>query len=145
MGVSQRNKGKRGESDAAQFLRDMFGLDARRSNQFMSGLHNPDVYMDSGPHWEVKFQEKCSVYPYINQAREDAGISNSGRVPAVMYRSSRKPWLVIIEAKDMIEFAKSILKLYEKGQNELSKTPTGNSPSLDDLQLSPRSFMLKRD
>lgn len=140
MAKSQRDKGKRGEREACALIHSLTGREAKRSNQFVTGLHNPDIHVDSKCHFEVKFQERCSIYPYINQAREDAGISGSGRIPVVLYRSSKKPWLAIIEADKMVEFAKAIMEMIEGDKHEntngSNQVRVSSSSSISDDELS---------
>jgi Holliday junction resolvase len=89
---SQRDKGKRGEREAAKAIRQALGVSARRAQQF-SGDGSADLVVDAdGIHWEVKYVERESVRSWMRQAERDAG----GNVPVVLHRKSREPWLLTV-------------------------------------------------
>jgi|TARA_Y100000310_G_scaffold132889_1_gene131845 hypothetical protein len=97
MGKKSREKGKRGELEAARFLRE-HGFEARRGRQFQGGQDSPDVvHSVPGLHLEVKRVESLSLYPAMEQAREDAVEDD---VPAVLHRRNRQGWLIIMDADD---------------------------------------------
>ena len=95
MGKFSREKGKRGEREWAEFLRDR-GFVSRRGVQFHGGLDSPDVITrDLGRvHWEVKRVEGLSLYMALDQARGDAG----DKIPVIAHRRNGKPWVVILDA-----------------------------------------------
>jgi hypothetical protein len=100
---SQREKGKRGERDAAKALTAALRLTkpARRGVQYQGGKDSADIRVDiEGIHWEVKFVERESVRAWMQQAQEDAGSA----VPVVLHRKSRAPWLVTLPAERLYEF-----------------------------------------
>ncbi len=74
MGLRSRNKGKRGEREAAGELQRLFNVDARRGRQFQGSDESPDVVADiPGLHFEVKRCEDFRLYPSLAQASDDAG------------------------------------------------------------------------
>lgn len=74
MGLQSRNKGKRGEREAAAELQRLFNVDARRGRQFQGSDESPDVVVDIPDlHFEVKRCEDFRIYKALAQATEDAG------------------------------------------------------------------------
>jgi hypothetical protein len=69
--MNSRNKGKRGELEAAKFLASE-GFPARRGQQFSGGTDSPDVLCEALPriHFEVKRTEKGN--PTIGSPRPNA-------------------------------------------------------------------------
>ena len=55
MGLRSRNKGKRGEREAAAQIRRLFRTDARRGRQFSGSDESPDIVAAiEDVHFEVK-------------------------------------------------------------------------------------------
>lgn len=107
MGKASRDKGKRGEREAAALLRE-HGFDARRGCQYHGGPDSPDVVAQDLPvHFEIKRTERLSLYPAIEQAAQDAG---TGEMPVVFHRQSRKPWLAIMPAEDLLDLLRQIYR-----------------------------------
>jgi len=103
MARMSRNKGKRGEREVANILRDL-GFDTRRGVQFQGGPDSPDVVGISGVHLEVKYQERESVRAWMDQAEQDA----SDNVPAVVHRKNGTRWLLTIRLEDIHEFVMAV-------------------------------------
>ena len=98
--MNQREKGKRGERQAAEAIRQALGITARRAQQF-SGEGSADLVVDAdGVHWEVKFVERESVRAWMRQAITDGG----DNVPAVVHKKSREPWLLTLPLERAYEF-----------------------------------------
>ena len=93
MGRMSRNKGKRGEREAAKELSRILGIEARRGIQFQGGPDSPDVITELSDwlHIEVKRSERLAVYEALEQAEDDA----NGKVPLVLHRRNCKPWIAI--------------------------------------------------
>ena len=72
MGLRSRNKGKRGEREAAAEIRRLFRTEALR-------LHEA-----------------------LRQATSDAG---PGRVPVVLHKANRRPWVAIVRLDDLPQLA----------------------------------------
>lgn len=105
MGRMSRQKGKRGEREAAAELGAIFACDARRGVQYQGGPDSPDVVLDGvNVHVECKRTETLNVYKAIEQAKGDAG----GKVPIVWHRRNGKPSLVIVEADRLVELANAV-------------------------------------
>lgn len=97
--VNACRKGKAGERELAQFLREL-GVAARRGQQHAGGEDSPDVVADlPGVHIECKRVEALALWPSIDQAARDAG---PDKVPVVFHRPSRRPWIAILPADDLV-------------------------------------------
>jgi hypothetical protein len=97
--MNSRDKGKRGEREAAAFLTDE-GFPARRGQQFAGGTDSPDVVCESlsGLHFEVKRCERGNPYDWVSQAQRDAGY----KLPVVLHRRNDHEWLAVMPAKDFL-------------------------------------------
>lgn len=110
--MNSKQKGARGEREAAQALRDCLGIEARRGIQFCGSEESPDVKTSlAGVHFEVKRTEKLSIYKAMEQAEGDCGPN----VPVVLHRSNHKEWLCIIKLADLMRLA-NLLKGLEDGK-----------------------------
>jgi hypothetical protein len=99
--VNSRQKGARGEREFRDWLIDR-GHKARRGQQFAGGNDSPDVVTDLDEliHWEVKRTESCSPYKYLEQAIDDAKVT---QIPVVVHKQSRKDWIAFIRAEDLLK------------------------------------------
>lgn len=103
MGMKSKRKGKSGELEAAKELARLFGCEARRGQQFSGGDDSPDVKHNiPGIQIEVKRTESLRIYDAIEQAASDAG---QAKVPVVLHRRNKKPWLAVIRLDDLPEVA----------------------------------------
>ena len=101
MGRSQRQKGKRGEREAAAELGAILGVAARRGVQYQGGPESPDVVLDGVPiHVEAKRTERLSLWAAVEQAKADAP---EGSVPIVWHKCNRRPSVVIVETDRLWE------------------------------------------
>jgi len=104
--INSRSKGARGERQFAKWLRDTFGLEARRGCQYAGGVDSPDVIGGFvGTHPEVKYVEKMNIDKAMAQAVKDGG----GRIPYVAHKRNRGDLMLTIRASDIIEFAKVVV------------------------------------
>lgn len=97
--INSRRKGKVGELEAAQFLRETFGWTTQRSVQHSGTADSADLRVEQTPHcwWEVKRHERLNVPKTMRVA-----ISQSGRrAPVLMHRPSRSEWLLTIRVVDL--------------------------------------------
>lgn len=108
MGKMSKNKGKVGERELAAELRRLFGVNARRGQQYCGGSDSPDVVVDLPIHAEVKRCERLSLYPAMRQAVRDAA---KGKVPVVFHRQNREEWLAIIRLNDLPELVERLSAL----------------------------------
>ncbi len=106
MGLRSRNKGKRGEREAAAEVRKLFRTEARRGRQFAGSDESPDIHTGiADVHFEVKRAEALRLYDALAQAIDDAG----DNVPVVLHKQNRKPWVAIVRLDDLPRLA---MRLY---------------------------------
>jgi Holliday junction resolvase len=102
MGLRSRNKGKRGEREAAAEIRRLFRTDARRGRQFSGSDESPDIVTNiEGVHFEVKRRETLRLYDALAQSIEDAG----DKLPVVLHKQNRQPWVAIVRLDDLPHLA----------------------------------------
>lgn len=100
MGKSSRTKGHSFERAVARWFRN-HGIPAKRGWQSRAGgKEEADVMIDLPYHVECKALARSSVYKFFEQAARDCP---AGRVPVVIMKADRKPWLVVMLADDWIE------------------------------------------
>jgi Holliday junction resolvase len=108
--MNSRTKGKRGELEWVHVLRDMFGISARRGQQYSGSPDSPDVVGGfRGTHCEVKRVERLNIDSAIGQAVSDCGED----IPYVAHRRNRKDWLVTIRASDLVAFSQAVVTTIE--------------------------------
>lgn len=98
MGKSQRNKGKVGEREVANILKER-GYDAHRGVQYQGGSDSPDVIGLPGVHIEVKRVNSLRLYPSLEQSRNDA---DDSEIPIVVHRPDHKQWVAIMDLNDFL-------------------------------------------
>ena len=102
MGRMQRNKGKRGEREAAAFLNEHFGIAAKRTAQ-CRGDQTADIECGDGLHCEVKRRAKIGAIRFLEQAERD---KKPDAVPFVMLREDGDTeWSILVRAKHIKELA----------------------------------------
>ena len=100
MGRMSKRKGAAGEREAAEKLNEVLGTRFHRGRQYHGGPESPDLAGDlPGLHVEVKRCERLSLYKAMSQARHDASVT---QVAAVMHRANGKPWMIVVQADDLI-------------------------------------------
>jgi len=103
IGKMSKNKGAQGERELAGILRDLWGVEARRGQQFCGSNGDPDVVTSlENIHIEVKRTETLSLYKAMDQAKSDSGVS----IPVVMHRKNSQKWVMIIELDQVLEFCR---------------------------------------
>jgi hypothetical protein len=102
--INSKEKGKRGEREAASVLNRIFNVLSRRGQQNKGTADSPDVEMaDTILHPEVKYTERLSLYDAIDQAVRDAGES---KIPFVMHRRNHREWLFVIDEHHFEQFVR---------------------------------------
>lgn len=103
--MNSKDKGKRGEREAAKaLLRAGVVSAARRGQQFSGSPDSPDVITSNRKvHFEVKRTERINIYKFMDQAKRDSG---EDQVPIVLTRSNRKDWLVTLELDQLMNLVK---------------------------------------
>lgn len=103
--MNSRQKGARGEREAAAAWAAAVGGTARRGQQFHGGTDSPDVVTSiPGIHLEVKRVERGNPYSWVDQAVRDAGDS----VPVVLHKRNFCDWLVVLRLSDVTRLAAQI-------------------------------------
>jgi Holliday junction resolvase len=127
--INSRSKGKRGELQWRDFLRE-HGISARRGAQFQGGTESPDVVSPDMPGWhvEVKNVECFNLYKALEQALED---SAGQKIPYVAHKRNHKPWVVVIQAETFIELLKRTMSI-----TGLTTNPTSSSSESPSQPLS---------
>ena len=103
--MNSREKGKRGELEAAKVLRE-YGFDCRRGVQYNGGDGSADVVGLDGIRLEIKRVEKLNIDAAMSQAIRDAEAGGKGDTPVVMHRKNNTPWKVTMLLGDFIELYK---------------------------------------
>ena len=102
MGRMSRQKGKRGEREAAAELAAVLGVTARRGVQYQGGPESPDVVLEGlDIHVECKRVERLSLWAAVDQAIADAG----QKVPIVWHRCNKRDSVVIVRTSDLARLA----------------------------------------
>lgn len=100
-GRSAQAKGRRGEIELAQYLREHGYKDARPGAAVNFGTQ-PDITGIDGLHIECKRHEKLELNKWYRQAVEDAERMQDGK-PVVIYRQNRGQWMIALSLADFIE------------------------------------------
>ena len=104
--MNSRDKGKRGELEAAHLLQE-YGYDARRSQQYAGINNDADVVGLPGVHIEVKRVEKLNIDDALSQSIRDA---RENEIPIVMHRKNRAKWKVTMLFDDWMVLYKALEK-----------------------------------
>jgi hypothetical protein len=103
--VNSRQKGARGEREAAKEVAGVLGVTARRGQQFSGGDESPDIKTSlEGVHFEVKRVESLNLYKALAQATEDAGDS----IPVVLHKRNHQDWVAIVRLSDLPALSKKV-------------------------------------
>ena len=97
--MNSKQKGKRGELECANMLRDLGFENVRRTAQY-NGKETgslADLIGIDGVHIEVKRNEHLNVNEAMSQAVRDC---KEGEVPMVFHRKNGTPWLVTMNIED---------------------------------------------
>ncbi len=120
--MNSREKGCRGEREAAATLNAVLGTAFRRGVQYAGGPESPDITGAlPGVHFEVKRVERLNVNKAMSQAIRD---SNPDQIPAVMHRTNRNPWLVTLHAENLIRLLDAVDTARAKLKPEPEKEDT---------------------
>ena len=105
--MNSREKGKRGELEAARVLKE-YGYETRRGQQYSGATGDADVVGLPGIHLEIKRVEKLSISKAMKQSIRDA---RDGELPVVMHRKNRETWLVTMPLRIFMVLYKAWEKL----------------------------------
>jgi len=107
MGMMQREKGKRGEREAAAKLTELLGVPVRRSQQYKGTPEAADLHGVPGLHFEVKRCERLGLYRAVEQAEHESGDD----CPVLLHRRNGKRWVAVFYLDDLVDIAKAVNKL----------------------------------
>lgn len=114
MGRASREKGKRGEREAAAELGALLGVDARRGVQYHGGPESPDVVLaGTRLHVEAKRTERLSLYAAVAQAEEDAP---DGAVPLVWHRANGRDSVIVVSTHRLVELAREVVRVADEAK-----------------------------
>lgn len=110
MGKHSRQKGKRGEREAAAQVALHWGaVGARRSVQFCGRAGDADLTGVTGLHCEVKRYARIAALDWLEQAEMD---STDGAVPVVLCREDcQTEWTLMLRVSQAPEFARRLLAM----------------------------------
>ena len=109
MGRMSKQKGKRGEREAAAELAALLGVAARRGVQYQGGPDSPDVVLDGTKiHVEAKRTERLSLYAAVEQATSDAP---AGSVPIVWHRANGCDSVVVVSTARLVELSREVCRV----------------------------------
>ena len=98
-GKASRDKGKRGERELANLLKEE-GYDCKRGQQYCGISGNADVIGLNGVHIECKRVNRLNLNNAMEQAKNDC---KEGNMPAVFHRADREDWKVTMRFEDWIK------------------------------------------
>lgn len=114
MAINSRMKGKTGELELAELLREHGFSGAARGVQYKGGPDSPDVIGVPGCHIECKRVEALQLYAALEQAQKDAG---PGDTPLVAHRKNRKPWVAILHLDDYLLMVRELETLRKHAEH----------------------------
>ena len=104
MTINSRSKGARFEREIAAWLRDTFGVEARRGQQFAGGPDSPDVIGWPGVHIEAKHVERLNLEDAMKQAERDAG----DNLPVAIHKRNRTATMLTVRLDRIEELAAAV-------------------------------------
>lgn len=97
--INSKRKGKVGELEVANILREEYGYNTRRSEQYCGLNGDADVVGIDGLHMEIKRVEKLNIDEAYAQSVRDA---KDGEMPVVIHRKNRQNWKVTLSLEDFM-------------------------------------------
>ena len=115
MGKHSRQKGKRGEREAAAQIAHHWGaVGARRSVQFCGRAGDADLTGVDGIHCECKRYARIAALDFLEQAEMEA---QPGSVPVVLMREDcNTEWTVMLRVSQAPEFARRLVAMLSKAK-----------------------------
>lgn len=104
MGKMSREKGKRGEREVANFIRE-YGYDTRRGQQYCGASGDADVVGLPGIYIEVKFKEKLNMDEALEKA---AAESHPDEYPVVFHKKNYEKLKVTMRTQDLIDWTTQV-------------------------------------
>lgn len=101
MGASSQRKGRAAERELAEVLRS-YGFQAEPGRALNYGME-ADLSGLPGLHIECKRCERLELPKWFEQSERDAERMRDG-APVVIFRRSRKPWMIALKLADFMEY-----------------------------------------
>jgi Holliday junction resolvase len=125
--MNSNAKGKTGERDLAKLLRDLFGVEARRSQQYCGKAGDADLITSiPGSHWEAKNYKNHAAITLMEQAADEA---REGEIPVLALKRTTKrfrgKWFVLVAVEDLIPLVRRI----EESQNDQERLDPAPGPA----------------
>lgn len=98
--TNSRRKGKEGELEFARYIRNGWGYDVRRGQQYSGINGDADVVGLPGVHVEVKRVEQLNLKKAMEQSIRDA---RPGEIPIVAHRRNGEKWQITCSADCFME------------------------------------------
>ena len=100
--VNSKQKGKKGELEVANILKNEYGLNARRGQQFSGSPDSPDVICEelADTNIEVKRDEHLNIEKAMQQSTND---SKDMKTPIVVHRKNGEKWKVTMWLDDYMK------------------------------------------
>lgn len=119
MPINSRAKGSRTERELCQALKQIFGWDARRSQQFAGKAETADLVIPQMPGLfvESKAVEKLSVHPVMMRAVQEAG----SKLAVLAHKKNRTGWLLTMRLEDapaFVEMVRGALQCTQEGPSD---------------------------
>ena len=99
--VNSKRKGSSAERELCAYLSEKGFHAVRNDQRYKGGTNNPDISaIGLEPyHIEVKRVERLNIGAAMAQAEHDA----PGKIPVVIHRRSRQPWLITLHLTDFLQ------------------------------------------
>lgn len=106
--INSRAKGASGERELALKLKELFGWEARRTQQFCGDAGDSDVVVNHLPSLfvEVKRVQKLNIPAAMAKAVEQC----KGQHPVMFHRQNNQPWLATIQMDQLMVIAKYLVE-----------------------------------
>lgn len=102
--VNSRQKGKRGELELCQSLRELFGWDVQRAVQYNGNAGDSDLIIKQLPEIFVECKRVQSLN--LSKAMEIAVAQAGPKLPLIFHRKDREEWMVTLPLKDLLSAAR---------------------------------------
>lgn len=117
--TNSRQKGARIEREAAEALRDVLGISARRSVQYAGVAGDADLISGlPSVHFEIKSRKSIGALRFMEQAQADAAKAKT--VPMVLLRENGDTeFYALMRLSDLPEVARKVVSV--QAMNEIDK------------------------
>jgi hypothetical protein len=107
--VNGKAKGKRGELELCHVLKELFGWDASRSQQYNGNAGDSDLIVRQIPglFLECKRVQSLNLSKAMALAVEQAG----PKLPAVFHRKDREDWMITVRLSDLTALSQMVSQL----------------------------------